>query len=102
MKNAVISAIDVILGGVSTFLGAMGDALNIATKIPGIGHKFDGLRDSVRGAARRVNGLREELRELKSPKPIRCRAGEVPGPGLRGISGPSLTRTFRHGTAGGP
>jgi len=62
VKNAVVWAVDKILGAYSSLIGAAGDVANELSKIPVVGKKFKGLADGAYAAQKKIDNLRNALK----------------------------------------
>ena len=54
VKEAVQSFFRAVINNAARFVGAIASILEVASKIPGIGHKFKGVAEAVRGASDRM------------------------------------------------
>ncbi len=62
VKNAVVWAVDKILGAYSSLIGAAGDVADELSKIPVVGKKFKGLADGAHAAQKKIDDLRDSLK----------------------------------------
>ena len=68
LRTAVVTVVDRVLGLMSSFLRGMADMVRAASKLPLVGGAFKGIADQVDAAARRVDGLRDRIHNLKGKK----------------------------------
>lgn len=87
VATAVLTAVDVWLGGFQKMF-------EVLAKIPIIGDKFKGVADKIQGARDKVNGLKNSLDKLPSVIPIRIEVG--------GNIGSTTGRLLDFRAAGGP
>ena len=86
IKNAISNSARLWLKAVGDAVAGMlrrfATLFNVASKIPGIGGKFKGVRDAANAAADRVDGLGESVRKLPKGKTVNVRLKiSVPGVG---------------------
>lgn len=91
VKKAVLKVIDFILGGVSSFLTALADVMDAASKLPIVGKKFKGIGASIRGAADDVDALRDKIKGI--PKNININT-KVHAPNGNVVSGSTADLAF--------
>lgn len=77
LKSIARSALDALIGGLTTFMGFLEDAFRLAGKIPGIGDKFDDAADAIRRAREKLDGFRQSLRDTPSEKRVRVMVDAV-------------------------
>lgn len=63
VKTGFKNTMDFVLGGLSSFLGTIGDVSDFAAGLPGVGNAFDGVNDSVHDAQESIDDFRESLRK---------------------------------------
>lgn len=66
------SAADTILGMFSSILSAGADVVGAMAGIPGIGGAFKGMASGIQSAADRIDELRENIRSIPQPKPLKA------------------------------
>jgi len=66
VRNAVVTAVDKILGLLSSWLRGMEKVYSFASKIPLVGKAFEPVKNAAGRAADEVDNLRESIRGLKS------------------------------------
>lgn len=105
-RRVVLTALDRILGGLTTAMGAMSSMLRVGSKIPGLGSKFDDLADDIDRSRDRMDRFRDSLIRTPSEKKVtvtldlRPPSGIVSGGDGWGIEN-AIDATMRQGIASG-
>lgn len=95
LKRIVLSFANVYLTFISKFLGGIAALAEGASHIPGVGDKFKGVANSIRGAQERVDALRDSIKKLNAT-PVKSRVSaaglsDVASSGARNREGPNTT-----------